>query len=577
VDRPLLAELSRRRVFRALIGYGIAAFALLQIIEPVMHGLHWPDAVLSYIVVALALGFPLVVTLAWIFDVNAGRIERSAAATGRWRGPRLALLLVAIGVAAASPGIVYYFFVRAPARGATGSASSAGPSIGVLPFLNLSRDQANDYFSDGITEELINALANIEGLRVASRTGAFALKGSKLGVRQIGAELNVDTLLEGSVQREGNALRITAQLVNVGDGYHLWSQTYDRELKGIFALEDEIARSIAQTLQRKLIRVEGVKPSTTNLEAHDLYLRGRYFWNKRSLEAFEKAEQYFEQAIRKDSGFALAHAGLGDVIALRLDYDIVRTSEVVPKAKKATLKALELDPGLAEAHASLGNILGHEFDWPGALDEFRMAAKLKPGYATARQWHAETLAQMGRLEEAKKEIAAALQADPTSLIINTVSANILYFSRDYDRALERYRTTLEMDPEFEYARSSMIGVHLVRANYDEAMAELRKLRTWPSLFVLAQRGIIEAVAGQRTEALRSLQELERRSKSEYVPPSMLAFILLETGDKDRAFALLMQACAERDNGLISAKVDPLLDRYRSDPRFGTLLKCMHLG
>src|SRR5262249_22449595 len=194
---------------------------------------------------------------------------------------------------------------------------------------------------------------------------------SKLSARQIGAELNVETLLEGSVQREGNALRVTAQLIKVSDGYHLWAQTYDRELKSIFALEDEIARSIAQALRRKLIRAEGVKPSTTSLEAHDLYLRGRYFWNKRSLEAFRKAAEYFEQAIRKDPGFALAYAGLGDVISLRLDYDVVRASEVLPKAKEATSKALELDPDLAEAHASLGNILGHDYDWPAALAEFR--------------------------------------------------------------------------------------------------------------------------------------------------------------------------------------------------------------
>src|SRR5262249_4711441 len=194
---------------------------------------------------------------------------------------------------------------------------------------------------------------------------------------KIGAELNVDTLLEGSVQREGSALRITAQLIKVSDGYHVWSQTYDRELKSIFALEDEIARSIAQALQRKLIRAEGVKPSTSSLEAHDLYLRGRYFWNKRTREALLKAAEDFEQAIRRDPGFALAYAGLGDAISLRLDYDVVRASEVIPKAKQATTKALELDPDLAEAHASLGNILSHDFDWPAALAELRTAVKLK--------------------------------------------------------------------------------------------------------------------------------------------------------------------------------------------------------
>src|SRR5437870_3458235 len=226
VSLPLLAELKRRRVFRALIGYGLAAFAVLQIIEPVMHGLHWPEAVLSYVVVALAIGFPVVVGLAWAFDVREGRIERTLA--GTLRGLRLAALITGVGLAAAAPGVIYFFVLRrAP------PAEFVPASIAVLPFVNMSSDKETDYFSDGITEELINALANVEGLHVVSRTSAFAFKGRNVNVRTIGEELAVATVVEGSVRREGSAVRITAQLVNAADGYHLWSQTYDRELRNV--------------------------------------------------------------------------------------------------------------------------------------------------------------------------------------------------------------------------------------------------------------------------------------------------------------------------------------------------------
>src|SRR6266478_513443 len=220
VALSLLVELKRRRVFRALLGYGIAAFAVLQIVEPVMHGLHWPEAVLSYVVVALALGFPLVVALAWVFDVKGGRLERTE---GGRPGMRRLLLLAGIGVLAAAPGLIWYFGFRGRSQ-----TLPASPSIVVLPFANLSGDKENEYFSDGMTEEIINALANVEGVRVVARTSAFFFKGKNLDVRKIGAELNVATVLEGSVRREGNQLRVFAQLISVADGYHLWSKSYDR-------------------------------------------------------------------------------------------------------------------------------------------------------------------------------------------------------------------------------------------------------------------------------------------------------------------------------------------------------------
>ena len=396
----LLVELKRRRVFRALVGYGIAAFAVLQIVEPVMHGLHWPDAVLSYVVVALGAGFPIVVTLAWIFDVQGGRLERTE---GGRLGARRSLLLAGIGALAAAPGLIWYFGIRG--RGQTPPAS---PSIVVLPFANLSGDKENEYFSDGMTEEIINALANVEGVRVVARTSAFSFKGKNLDVRKIGEELNVATVLEGSVRREGNQLRVFAQLIGVADGYHLWSKSYDRELKGVFSVEDELARAIVLALKPKLVPDRAlVEPATVSTEAHDLYLKGRYLWNQRSLEGLTKAKAFFERAIALDPNYALAHSGLADCYSLFMDYRGARAAEVLPKAKAHALKAVDLDDGLAEAHASLGAISQHEYDWNTAERELKRAIELRPGYATAHQWFAEILSTQGRLSEGRAEAERA--------------------------------------------------------------------------------------------------------------------------------------------------------------------------
>jgi TolB-like protein/Flp pilus assembly protein TadD len=568
----LIAELNRRRVIRALVGYGIAAFAVLQIIEPVMHGLHWSEAVLSYVVVALALGFPLVVSLAWIFDVKAGRIERTAAGgQPGLRGVALALLLVGIGLAAAAPGVLYYFVFRSKAE----TASAGAPSVAVLPFVNMSSDKEAEYFSDGITEELINALANIEGLRVASRTGVFSLKGKSLGVQQIGAELNVSTLLEGSIRREGNALRVTAQLINVSDGYHLWSKSYDREVKSVFALEDEIARSIAQALQHKLVG-QAVKTPTTNLEAHDLYLKGRYFWNKRNAEALRQAASYFQQAIDKDPAYALAYVGLADALTLRVEYDVVPGSEFMPKAKAAARRALELDPGLAEAHASLGLIATHDYDWTMAMDHLRRAIELKPDYAMARMWYGTVLGATGRQQEARDELERAQQLDPTSLVINLNLASSYLINRDYERSVKEVQKTLELDPGFEFAHIALARIYSAQGKHAQALEELDKIRSAPAIRTQAVRAYHLALSGRRAEALSLVQDLEERSGREYVPAGGRAAVWMALGDKDRAFALFEKACAQRAPLLRSLKWNPMIDSLRSDPRFTELLKCAHL-
>jgi tetratricopeptide (TPR) repeat protein len=266
--------------------------------------------------------------------------------------------------------------------------------------------------------------------------------GRTWAIRELGEELKVGTLLEGSVRREGSALRITAQLINVSDGYHLWSNTYDRELKSIFAVEDEIARSIASALQRTLV---GVKPPTTDLKAHDLYLKGRYFWNKRTSEALRKSVVFFEDAIRHDPGYALAYCGLADALAQRIDYDNARPSEVLPKAKEAALRALELEPGLAEAHAALGNVANFQNDWTVALAENRKAVELNPNYAMAQKWIGNVLMLTGRLQEARDAFERTLQLDPTSLIATTNVGDTYFYQRDYPKAIAQFSKTLEMD------------------------------------------------------------------------------------------------------------------------------------
>ncbi len=456
----VFAELGRRRVFRALVGYGVAAFAVLQVIEPIMHGLHWPDAVLSYVVVALALGFPIVVTLAWIFDVRGGRVERTlpAPSASPLKGARLALLLVGIGLLAATPGVVWYFVVRGIGKPA---ASQPAPSIAVLPFVNLSSDKENEYFSDGMTEEIINALANVEGLRVVARTSAFSFKGKNLNVRKIGEELNVATVLEGSVRRQGTQIRIAAQLIGVADGYHLWSNTYDRELSNVFSIEDELARSIVQALKPKLVQTSLVQRSTASMEAHDLYLKGRYFLNQRSKEGLRRACALFEQAIAIDAGYALAHSGLADCYSLSIDYAGERAAGMVPKAKLHALKALELDPGFDLPRVALV----HSYSDMGRFAEALAVIDQAPRQtAQLRGLRAELLALSGDREGSQRlldEVEQHFGTDPlprgtlarTHLALGERDAALLWLERGVEERDQSVVRTLGLETQWDPLKS----------------------------------------------------------------------------------------------------------------------------
>jgi serine/threonine-protein kinase len=570
---PLIAELKRRRVFRALVGYAIVAFAVLQVIEPVMHGLRLPEWTLSFVVIALAAGFPVALVLAWVFDVSSSGVERTLPLRPEGlSGLRLALVVVGVAALALVPAVAWH--LTRSSRTPSPPAAPA-PSVAVLPFVNMSPAREDEYFSDGITEEVINALANVDGLRVVSRTSAFAYKGKNLSVRQIGQELDVATVLEGSVRREGNALRLTAQLINASDGYHLWSRTFDRELKNVFALEDELARAIAEALRPKLLKdAPLVQRGTGSAEAHDLYLKGRHFWSKRTAEDLKEAMRYFERAVAADPTYALAHAGLSDAWLLLGEYSAVR--DVASKAKPHAYRALELDGELAEAHASLGLISLYEFDWTTAERELKRAIELRAGYVTAHHWYAILLASVGRLGEARAEAERAVQIDPASAVVNHILGVVFFESRDPERAIAAFRKTLELNPDFAPAREILACTYASTGRKAEALAEMDQVRASATEH-LAMRAWVLGVAGDLEASRKLVRELEERSDLGRGHPAALASLYAMLGDKDRAFALLDRAYAEKDWMLRDVKVSPIWDPLRKDPRFSRLLSQMRLG
>ncbi len=465
------------------------------------------------------------------------------------------------------------------------SAKRRQPSIAVLPFTNLSADPEQEYFCDGMAEEIINALTHVEDLRVVARTSAFSFRGKEIDIREIGRKLNVKTLLEGSVRKAGNRVRISAQLVNVADGYHLWSEKYDRNIgegccpEDIFAIQDEISLAIVEKLKVKLLGVEKakiVKRFTDDQEAYNLYLRGRYFWSKRTEEDIERAIQYFRQAIEKDPDYALAYAGMADSHILLAEYSLLPPKDAFPRAKAAVMKALEIEETLAEAHTSLAFIKTlSDWDWMGAEKEFKQAIEFNPGYATAHQWYAEHLTMTGQYAEAIAEIKRAQELDPLSLIISVASAVAIFCgTHRYDQVIEECQKVLEMDPNFGGALNVLGMVYRERGMYEEAIEAFQKAKTFDegNTWVTAELGHAYAISGERSEAQKVLDELEQLSKRRYVPPDNIALVYLGLGKKNLTFEYLEKAYEDRSVGLSWLKADPIFDSLRSDPRFKALLK-----
>jgi len=468
-----------------------------------------------------------------------------------------------------------------PAAGA-GTVREAR-TIAVLPFVNASADPENEYLSDGITDELIIALSKVEGLHVASRTSVFALKGLREDVRDLGARLNVSAVLEGTVRRSGNRLRITVQLTGVADGRTLWSERYDRELQDVLAIQDEIASTIVATLRATLLRDLGDAPLVryaANPHAYHLYLKGRYWWNRRTQAAVAEGIKYFEQAIAEDARYALAYTGLADSYALQVDYRGLPVREGMERARDMARKALELDDSLAEAHTSLAWVsFIYDWDWAAASTEFTRAIRLNPGYSVARQWHSWFLVAMGHTAESLTEGRRAIELDPASVAIRRSMGWLYYYTRDNEASLEHLRRALEMNPTAE-ENHRLLGLTYVQLGmYDEAAAAFREAAASADNPARsnADLGAVAALKGKTTEARAVLDALRVEARERYVSP--VAFVTLHSalGETDEAFEWLERAHADRRGWLAYLRVEPRLDGLRNDPRFTRLLERMRLA
>jgi TolB-like protein len=457
-------------------------------------------------------------------------------------------------------------------------------SVAVLPFVNLSADRENEYFSDGITEEIINALAQVKGLRVVARTSCFAFKGKDVDAREIGERLNVRTLVEGSVRKAGDRIRIVAQLVNAADGYHLWSNTYERTLADVFAVQDELARSIATVLRRTVGRTESgplVKPSTGNLDAYTFYMRGQYSRNKRSPEGFRAAIEDFERAIALDPDYPLPHSGIAWCYLI-LGFDeigVMPPAEAMPKARAAAARALELDPALPDAHGARATIAFlYDWDWKLAESEFAQASSLGPDSSGSRSWQAMFLALMGRHEEAMQVISRAQGVDPVSLLNHLTVGRCHYLAGRFEQALAQLRSCLEVDPGFYLAYPAIARTYLVMQQPHKALQEVERglglLGRVPLFLVYA--GWAHAALGERDKALGILGEFRELAASRYVPPAYAAQVLGALGELDEAFRMYQLAYEQRSGWLVFLRGEPLWDFLRPDPRFRELLRKMRL-
>ncbi|HWZ78066.1 MAG TPA: winged helix-turn-helix domain-containing protein [Candidatus Sulfotelmatobacter sp.] len=503
-----------------------------------------------------------------IVPVPGGRVSRTGIRSSR---------LSALALAAAFLLIV--FLVREWIWPATGPAQNKA-MLAVLPFQNLTGDSQQEYFSNGLTEEMITQLGDLEPNRlgVIARTSAMQYKDTKKSVREVGRELGVDYILEGSVRREGDRVRITAQLIQVKDQTHLWASDYDRNLRDILVLQSDVAGAVAREIKLRLSSNERARLASRpsiDPEAYQLYLKGRYFWNKRSRDGFAEAIGYFQQAIAREPNYAQAYAGLADSYILQGPNDILPAKQVYPQAREAASKALAIDDSMAEPHASLG-FVKLLYDWNPAQAEleFRRAIELDSNYPTGHHWYAYDLAAMGRMDEALREIRRAQELDPLSLIINADVAQILFFARRYDEAIAQCQRTIDLDSHFGQAYWYEGLIYEQQGMFDRAIdAFLKQINQQPTdPAKLATIRSAYRLSGMKGFWRNRLQLLERQSKEHYVSPYTFAVIYSRMGDKEKALEALRKGYDERYPSMVFLEFEPVFDGIRSDPRYAELLR-----
>ncbi len=455
--------------------------------------------------------------------------------------------------------------------------------LAVLPFDNLSRDPEQGFFSDGLTDEMIAQLGELNPARltVISRGSVAKYKGSRLPPKQIGHELHADYLLQGSIQRAADRVRITVQLVQVQDQTDRWAETYDRDLKDILSVQDSVTQAIANQIRISLTPQQVTKlasPRTLDPEAYQAYLKGRYYWNKRNADALEKAAAYFEYAIRTDPTYAAAYSGLADCNSGLTWHGFKSPADALPKADAAAQKAIEIDPESAEAHASLGLVRFHRWEWPVAEAEFKRAIELDPHYANAHHWFGDYLSVRGRHDEALFEAQQALKLDPLNLMINTWVGLRYYLARKYDRAIEQGQNTVDLDANFAAGHLILGESYLQVGRKKEALTELQRAAelSGDSPLYVAQVGVAEAKAGNKNEALRIVEQLRKISEERYVSPYAIAQIYAALGDKDQTLKWLEIAYQGHAVWMSYLAVDPLFDEFHADAHFQDLLRRLKL-
>jgi len=578
----LFTELKRRNVYKVAVAYAVVGWLLVQVATQVFPFLEIPNWVVRLVIALVAIGFPIALVIAWAFELTPEGIKRTedvdlAVST---RQPRKhAWIVVVIVGAALSVGL--FFIGRYTARNSANASELSAKSIAVLPFVNMSADKNDEYLSDGVSEELIAALSKINGLQVKARTSSFAFKGKNEDIQKIGELLHASHLLEGSVAKAGNKLRITAQLIQASDGNHEWSDTYDRDMQDIFAVRSEVAQKVAETLKVRLLGEEkrkiDTKP-TENLEAYDAYLKGRYFFNRPSDQNLSKAISQFEDAVRLDPNFAAAYSGLSDAyLWAAFNEGFITAAEGKPKARSAAEKSLQLNETSAEAHTSLANYLSwYDHDWAASEIEFRRAIALNPNYAFGHDQFALTLACQGRLAESETEGRRAAQLDPLNPAIAIDNTLWLTGQGEFQQAKDEAKRGAKLDPEFFFPQLQLGWIDIQAGNAKAAIPALQKAVAMESPpFVIAWLGYAYGAAGDRNAALATIEQLKKKSVNGYVPQFNLAMIHLGLGDRDRALDLLEQASAADSQWMMYLKIDHIFDSLRADPRFAALMKKCH--
>ncbi len=572
------AELKRRNVYKVAVAYAVVGWLLVQVATQVFPFFEIPNWAVRLVVLAIVIGFPVALVIAWAFELTPQGLKRTEDVDVAGQGSRKSHAWIYVVIVGALLSVGLFMLGRYGFREKNWSSTEPlAKSIAILPFESLSEDKSNAYFAEGVQDEILTRLAKVADLKVIARTSTQKFKSAPENLPDIAKQLGVLNILEGSVQKAGDQVRVNVQLINALTNTHLWAEIYDRKLTDIFAVESDIAKTIADTLQAKLSGSEKAlmtKTPTVNKEAYELYLKGRFFWNKRTADDLRRSIEYFNEAIAKDPDYALAYSGLADSYLLLSVYGAASPRDSIPQAKAAAKKALALDNTLPEAHASWGRILsGYDFAFEQGIAEFERAIELNPNYATARHWLSNTpLVACGDFDRAIVEGKRSVELDPLSMINNADLGNTYFYGRRYDEAVSALKKAIEIDPRSHLAHYYLGEILQKKGQADAAITEYEKaveLNDDPQ--ALALLGQAYARSGNRNDAEEILARLAEEAKTRYVSAYNMALMFLALGEKGNALDALERAYSEgAGNDIYCIRVDPMLDELRGDPRFEAL-------